>query len=325
MYKGAKVVVAGGTGVVGVPIVQQLVSKGALVTVVGMESENVVAKYLPRNIKYLQRDLLQLENCKEVFKGHQIILNLAGTKRSVGIGYKGVSNFFTNMLKLQINIMEIAHDLRVERFLFVGSICEYPTIAIRSEDEVWNGKPAQNDWLSGVQKRIGESQGEAYFLDTGWDAVRVVRLSNVYGPFDNFTEENGQVIPALISKLIKNSRKLQIIGDGSNVRDFIFSEDAAYWSLEALEKAPSTYPINIGSGVGTSIKSIAENLIEIFGYKTEVEYRPLMQSGDKERVLNTDRAKRVLNFHERVSIPDGLRKTVEWIRENPDWNNYKYL
>jgi nucleoside-diphosphate-sugar epimerase len=221
--------------------------------------------------------------------------------------------------------MEVAHESNVERFLFVGSISEYPSIDVRSEDEVWKGKPAQNDWFTGVQKRIGESQGEAYFLDTGWDAVRVIRPSNVYGPFDNFGEENGQVIPALISKLLRNSQKLQIIGDGTNLRDFIFADDVAYWALEALEKSPPNFPLNIGSGIGTSVKDIAENLVDILGGDTLIEYLPTKNSGDKVRILDIDRAKATLGFEPSISIKEGLKRTVSWIKTNENWNRSKYL
>ena len=325
MYKGSKVLVAGGSGVIGIPIVKELVSRGAIVTAVGMESVAVATKYLPPKVNYVQGNLLDIEYCKKIFKDHRIVLNLAGTKRSVGIGYKGISKFFVDMMKLQTNIMEVAHDLNVERFLFVGSISEYPSIDIRSEDEVWNGKPAQNDWFTGVQKRMGESQSEAYFLDTGWDAVRIIRPSNVYGPFDNFGEENGQVIPALISKLFRNSQKLQIIGDGTNLRDFIFADDVGYWALEALEKSPPNFPLNIGSGIGTSVKEIAENLVDIFGGNTLIEYLPAKNSGDKVRILDISRAKTTIGFDPSISIKEGLKKTVNWIKSNENWNQSKYL
>jgi GDP-L-fucose synthase len=325
MYDKERVLVAGGTGVLGFPIVNELVLRGAQVTVVGMEKKSVATKYLAKNVNYVRADLLDIENCRKIFKNHNIVINLAGTKRSVGIGYKGISRFFVDMLRLQTNIMETAFNLNVDRFLFVGSIAEYPPLDIRSEDEVWNGKPAQNDWFTGVQKRIGEAQSEAYLLDTGWDAVRIVRPSNVYGPFDNFGAQNGQVIPALISKLISNPRQLQIIGDGSNIRDFIFSEDVAHWSLEALEKAPPNFAINIGSGDGITINEIAQNLVKIHGEKTEIQYLPEQQSGDKKRVLNISRAKEILGFTNRTSLYDGLSITLDWVKKNPDWTKNKFL
>lgn len=325
MYKGKNVLVTGGTGVIGIPIVNKLVGRGANVTVVAMENPDFVMKYLPREVTYLKRNLLDIEQCKDVIKNKQIVINLAGTKRSVGIGYKGVSQFLVNMLRLQTNIMEISHDANVERFLFVGSICEYPKLEIRDEESVWNGKPEQNDWIPGIQKRVGEVQAEAYFLDTGWDAVRVVRPSNVYGPFDNFSIETGQVIPALIAKLVKNPDRLDVIGDGSNVRDFIFSEDVAHWSLEALEKAPVNFPVNLGSGSGLSIRELVSVLIEVSNKKIPVFYSSKSSSGDLYRVLDMSRARKLLGFNQLYSFESGLRMTYDWVLKNPNWQLQKYI
>ena len=325
MYKGKSVLVAGGTGVIGIPMVHHLVSRGANVTVVGMENSDSVKKFLPKNVEYLKRNLLDVEQCKEVIKNKQIVINLAGTKRSVGVGYKGVSKFLVNMLRLQTNIMDISHEARVERFLFVGSICEYPKLEIRKEESVWDGKPEQNDWIPGVQKRIGEVQAEAYFLDTGWDAVRIVRPSNVYGPYDNFRVLTGQVIPALVAKLIKNPEKLEVMGDGSNVRDFIFSDDVAFWSLEALEKAPVNLPINIGSGQGVSIKELVSTLIRVSNQKIPIEFLSTSPSGDLSRVLDMKRAREIIGFNQLNTLEMGLQKTFDWIKENHNWQTEKYV
>jgi GDP-L-fucose synthase len=290
-----------------------------------MENESVARRYLPKQVNYLRTNLLDFAECKKVIKGHKIVLNCAGTKRSVGIGYKDISSFFVNMLNLQTNIMDAAHYEKVERFLFIGSIAEYPPIEKRSEDEVWNGKPAQNDWFTGVQKRIGEVQGEAYFLDTGWDAVRVVRPSNVFGPFDNFGISNSQVIPALISKLMTDSEYLEILGDGSNVRDFIYSDDVAFWSLEALERAPCNFPINIGSGTGVSIADLVNLLCQILQVSPQLSYESDKPSGDLKRVLDMNRAIETLGFYSRTSLEEGLEKTVNWFRSNASWNREKYV
>jgi GDP-L-fucose synthase len=325
MYKNEKVIVLGGTGVVGIPVVRELVKRGAQVTVVGMEDTNVAKRYLPIEALYKRRNLLDREQCNEVINNHKIVINCAGTKRSVGIGFKNISKFFVEMLNLQTNIMDAAHDQRAERFLFIGSIAEYPPLEIRQEDDVWKGKPSQNDWFTGVQKRIGEVQADAYQLDTGWDAVRIVRLSNVYGPFDDFGIVNSQVIPALISKLLVNSEKLVILGDGSNVRDFIYSDDAAFWSLEALERAPCNYPINIGSGSGERIRTVVDVISEILQISPEISFETSQPSGDLKRVLDITRAREILNFHPRISLYQGIERTIAWFRSNPEWGHEKYV
>ena len=84
----------------------------------------------------------------------------------------------------------------------MSSICAYPQADLHDEDSVWNGLPKQNDRYAGIAKRVGEIQAETYLAQYGWDAVRIVRPSNVYGPFDDFNPETAQVIPALISRTL---------------------------------------------------------------------------------------------------------------------------
>ena len=76
-------------------------------------------------------------------------------------------------------------------YLFCGSINQYPPLKIRKEEDVWNGLPSAQDKYVGVSKRIGEMEAEAYSIQFQWDAVKIIRPSNVYGPFDNFDPNNG--------------------------------------------------------------------------------------------------------------------------------------
>ena len=199
----------------------------------------------------------------------------------------------------------------MNRFLFVGSICSYPQNDIHFEENVWNGMPKQNDRIPGIAKRIGELQGEAYQLEFGWDAVRVVRPSNVYGPYDDFNPETAQVIPALISRIFKGENPLVVWGDGKNKRDFIFSEDCAYWMLKAMEKAPPNTPINLGSGEAYTIHDIVNKLCSLTEKNIEIYWDTDKPAGDRIRLMSMQRAKDILGFYPRTSLTDGLRQTIQ--------------
>ena len=241
-FKGKNILVAGGTGTIGIPLTKQLIQLGAKVTVASNHSEDYAQSVFGKKIKFIHTDLVDQKQCSEAVKGNEFVFNLVGIKGSVGIGETKVASYLVSMLRFQTNMMEAAFVENVERFLFVGSICSYPQTDIHYEDNVWNGMPKQNDRIPGIAKRIGELQGEAYQLEAGWDAVRVVRPSNVYGPHDDFNPETAQVIPALIGRIFAGENPLIVWGDGENKRDFIFSEDCAYWMLKSMEKAPQTRP-----------------------------------------------------------------------------------
>jgi GDP-L-fucose synthase len=315
MYDGAKVLVAGGTGTIGIQLVNQLLSRGANVTIASLDNISKVKDIFGSKANFLNfkcLDLTLVDSCNEAVKGQEIVFNLVGIKGSTGIGETKVASYLIPMIRFQTNLMEAAFNHNVSRFLFTGSVCSYPQSELHYEENMWNGMPKQNDRIPGIAKRVGELMGEAFELEHGWDAVRVVRPSNVYGPYDDFNPRTAQIIPSLIHKALNERECIEVWGDGSAVRDFIFSEDVAYWMLEALEHAPSNYPINLGSGRGVTIKETAESIIKLVNPSLGIKWKTDAPTGDPIRVLSVARAREVLGFLEKTTLVDGLSKTINW-------------
>lgn len=319
MYKGKRVLVAGGTGTIGVPLVRQLCERGADVTVVSLDDPNYARRLLGPDVSYKCEDLTELAGCLRATEGQEIVFNLVGIKGSVGIGETKVASYFVPMLRFQTNLMDAAFRCKVNRYLFVSSICGYPQAALHHEDNMWNGMPKQNDRYPGIAKRIGEIQGETYLKEFGWDAVRIVRPSNVYGPYDDFDPRTAQVIPALIRRTVDGENPLIVWGDGSAIRDFILSDDVAYWSLEALEKAPPCTPINLGSGNGSTIREIAEAIVNNAPSRPRIEWDPSKPSGDPIRLMSMERAQTLIGFKPRTSLDDGIRRTIAWYLDHKEF------
>lgn len=316
MFKNKNILVAGGTGTIGIQVVKQLLEKQANIMVVSMDEEKFAKKVLGSDIHFKRLDLTDLDNCKEVVKNQDMVFNLVGIKGSVGIGETKVASYLVPMLRFQTNLMEASFLQNVERFLFVGSVCSYPQAKLHFEDNMWNGIPKQNDRIPGIAKRVGELMGEAYQLEYGWNAVRIVRPSNVYGPYDDFNPATAQVIPALISRMIDGENPIKIWGDGSAIRDFIFSEDVAYWIIKAVESSTPCLPVNLGNGQGITIKEIAETISKMIHPSPKIIWDIDKPSGDPCRILSMERAKEVLGYYERTSLKDGLEKTIEWFKAN---------
>ncbi|MEI7874310.1 MAG: NAD-dependent epimerase/dehydratase family protein [Alphaproteobacteria bacterium] len=318
-WSGRKVLVAGGTGTIGVPTVGLLRSRGADVTVIAVDSMERAREVLGADVEYRRLDLTTLANCLEATKGFQDVFNLVGIKGSVGVGESKVASFFYAMSLFQTNLMEAAYRNSVERFMFVSSICAYPRSAVpKAEDTVWDGMPLQNDRIPGLVKRIGEVQAETYKLQHGWEGVRIVRPANVYGPLDDFDPATAQVVPALIRRMLAGESPLKVWGDGSVVRDFVFSEDVAYWTVEAMEKAPGGLPINIGSGEATTIRGLVTTLCSLVPVAPEVIWDPSGPTGDPVRLLDVTRAREILDYRTRTPLKEGLRRTMAWLSSQPE-------
>jgi GDP-L-fucose synthase len=315
-YKGKKVLVTGGTGTIGSLIVQRLLEYEAQVSVVSIDTMDRVKEVLSDPSIFVKGDLRNYDTCLKIATNQDYVIHLMAVKGNTQIGLSKVASAYVPFLLCNTNMMEAAFRCGVSRYLFVGSICEYPALDIRSEDEMWNGPPQANDRYTGIAKRAGEAQAEAYLHEFGWDAVRIVRPSNVYGPFDDFDPRTAQVIPALIARMLGGENPVNIAGDGSAIRDFIYSEDVVEGMLTALSDAPPCLPINLGSGEGRSIKSLAETIADLMPFRPELKWDSTKPTGDNIRVLSTERSKKILGFEAKTSLREGLTKTIQWYAEH---------
>ncbi|GJL59375.1 MAG: GDP-L-fucose synthase [Nitrospirales bacterium] len=316
IYSGKRVLVSGGTGMIGIPLVRALLELGAQVTVVSLEQESYARALLGSSIAFFRGDLTCYDTCERAVEGQEYVFNLVGIKGSVGIGVKRATSYFVPMLRYQSNLLEAAYRGGVSRYLFVSSICAYPPAGLHVEDNVWNGLPKQNDRYAGIAKRIGELEAETYLHEYNWEAVRVVRPSNVYGPFDDFNPATGQVIPALIRRVLDGESPVRIWGDGSAIRDFIFVQDVVDGLLLAMEHAPPCFPLNLGSGVPTTIRQLAEIIVAESRVSTAIEWDPSKPAGDPVRLLSMERAEATIGFHPKISLRDGIRQTIYWYTQN---------
>lgn len=318
-YKRKKVLVAGGTGMIGVCLVNKLLELGSNVTIASLESRKYANKLFSKKVEFIQTDLTDFDNCLKVTKDQELVFNLVGIKGSVGIGLTKTASFLVPMLRFQTNLMDSAFKNNIKGFLFVSSICAYPeSNKPKTENSVWDGQPKQNDRIPGLAKRIGEVQAESYLLEYNWQAPKIVRPSNVYGPYDNFNPKTAQVIPALIARMVSGENPIRIWGDGSAIRDFIFVTDVVSGMLLAQELAPPCVPINLGAGIGVTIKKTAQIIANTVPTKPKLEWDINKPSGDPVRILSMKRAENLLGFKAKTSLSDGINKTVEWYLKS-DW------
>jgi GDP-L-fucose synthase len=316
-YKGKKILVAGGSGMIGTELCKRLINLGSYVTIASIDSDaKVRSKFKGYPIKFLNMDLQIRENCEYATKGKDYVFNLICLKGSTQIGYNRVADMLVSSILCNTYLMEFSRIHNVERFLFTGSINEYPNISPRKEDDIWTGEPEANDRFNAYAKRIGERQAEAYRLQHGWDNVRIVRLSNVYGAYDNFDIKTGHAIPALIHKVCIGENPLIVAGDGRAIRDFIYLEDVVDGILLSMENAPPLVPINLGSGKPYSIKRVVKSIINCVKDKPKVVWDISKAVGDSARVLDVSRARKILGFSASHSLEEGIKKTFSWFKDH---------
>lgn len=318
MFKGKKVLVTGGTGLIGRQLVEMLINKNAKVRIASLDDPSRAHP----EAEFFRLNLMQFENCMKVCEGVDFVFHLAGIKGSPAMTQKKPASFFTPTITFNTNMMEAARQSGVKAYLFTSSIGVYSPAEVFYEDDVWKTFPSENDKFAGWAKRMGELQAEAYKIEFGWDTIHIVRPANVYGPYDNFDPENAMVIPSLIKRALDGENPLTVWGDGSAIRDFIHAKDVASGMLLVVEKG-YTAPVNLGSGIGVSIKEIVEIIASNMKKKPEVVWDTSKPSGDKKRLMDVSRSK-ALGFEPKISIEEGIKEVMHWYKENKDIINKRY-
>lgn len=318
-YKGKNILVTGGTGLIGRPLVQMLVNQGANVTIASLDDPSRA----PEGCTFSYTDLREFSNCMEACEDKEIVFHLAGVKGSPAMTAKRPSSFFVPTITFNTNMMEAARRNGVERYLFTSSIGVYEPAEVFNEDAVWSTFPSPNDRFAGWAKRMGELQAESYKIEYGWDKISIVRPANVYGPYDNFDPENAMVIPSLIRRVMSGENPLSVWGDGSPIRDFIYSEDVARGMLLAVELGINE-PINLGSGKEITIKQVAEAVVNNAPFEDmSLIFDPTKPSGDRKRLMNMEKA-HSYGFKCQVSLEEGIKNTINWYIKNQDALDKRY-
>ena len=308
MFGGKRVLVTGGTGMIGRPLVEALLARGAKVRVASLDDPS---RALP-GTEFRRVDLTDFRACADAAAGMDMVFHLAGVKGSPLMAKTRPASFFVPTISFNTNMMEAARQAKVERYLYTSTVGVYAPAEVFHEDDVWKTFPSENDRFAGWAKRMGELQAEAYRIEHGWDKVAIVRPANVYGPYDNFDPANAMVIPSLIRRALDGEDPLVVWGDGSPVRDFIHASDVAEGMLAAMA-APEKTPVNLGSGEGVTIRRIVDVVVANLDKKPKVVWDATKPSGDKKRLMDVSRA-RAIGWAPKVSIEDGIRGVMDWYK-----------
>ena len=293
-FKDKNVLVTGGKGMIGKSLIRILESKS------------------PKNIKVADLpdyDLRDRDICKEICDGQDIIFHLAGIKGSPQRCMESPASFSVPMIQFNANMVEAAFNAKVDWFLYTSSVGVYHPAEVFIEDDVWKTFPSENDWYAGWAKRIGEMNVEAYINEYKWNRCSIVRPANVYGPNDNFGKWS-MVVPSLIKKAMENE-VLEVWGDGSPIRDLIYTDDVAKGMIHMVENEV-TEPVNLGSGDGVTIKEVADIIASYF--HKDIKWDVTKPMGDFKRLMSTERAES-FGFKPETSLENGIIKTIQWYKE----------
>lgn len=296
-----KIVVTGGGGFLGRWLVRALQKNG------------VKDIFVPRSNQF---DLRTQAACRKVVKGADIVIHLAAQIGGIGFISKYPGEVFYNNILMGIQLMEEARLGGVEKFVTIGTVCEYPKITPLpfNEDSIWNGYPDETTAGYGWAKKTLLVMGQMYKKQYGFHSIHLLPV-NLYGPEDNFAL-SAHVIPSLIRKVIEaRDQKLpsvEVWGTGRASREFLYVEDAARSIVLATQHYDDVEPVNLGSGREIKIKDVVTSIMAHVHYNGSVKWNKTKPDGQPRRQLDVRRAKKLFGFQATIPFEEGLRKTIVW-------------
>jgi len=298
-WGGRRTVVTGGAGFLGRFVVRRLEELGAEVSV-------------PLSSEY---DLRDPAACRQALDGAQVVIHLAARVGGIGFNRRNPAPLVYDNMVMAANVFEQSRLAGVEKLVSACTVCAYPKIlpVPFREDDLWNGYPEETNAPYGLAKKMMLVLSDAYRRQYGFDSV-VPIVANLYGPEDNFDLEDSHVIAAMIRKYVeareRGDGRVVLWGTGNPSREFLYVDDAARALLLAGERLTVSDPVNVGTGIETKIRDLAELIRELTGYEGETVWDTTRPDGQPTRFLDVSRARELMGFEARVGLRDGLTETI---------------
>jgi GDP-L-fucose synthase len=302
-WEGRAVTVTGGAGFLGRVVVRQTRELGAEVRVV----------------RSAEHDLRDPAAARDALEGAELVVHLAANVGGIGFNRRNPGPLVYDNLMMTGNVFEQARQAGVSKLVSACTVCAYPkhTPVPFSETSLWDGYPEESNAPYGLAKKMMLVLSEAYRRQYGFDSC-VPIIANLYGPEDNFDLEDSHVIAAMIRKFVeahdRGDEPVTLWGTGSASREFLYVDDAARALLLAAEHLDRSDPVNVGTGVETRIRDLAELIQELVGHRSEIVWDSSRPDGQPTRFLDVSRARDWLGFEADTPLRAGLRSTIESFR-----------
>lgn len=314
--EGKKILVIGGAGFIGSHVVDKLLKEDVSKVIiydnfVRGTADNIECALKDPRARVFEAggDILQTDILNEAMKECDMVIHLAALWLLQCYDYPRAA-FETN-IRGTFNVFEACRDNKIERLVYSSSASVYgDAVEIPMTEE----HPFNNRTFYGATKIAGEAMARAFYTRYNMNYAGM-RYMNVYGPRQDYKGTYIAVIMKILDNLDQGKPPI-VYGDGTQSYDFIYVEDAAEANVLALKADTVDTFYNVGMGVKTSIKELAEMLLEISGSKLKIEYRPEGKTFVTNRIGSTEKAEREIGFRAKTMLEDGMKKLIEWRKEH---------
>ena len=316
--KKTKVLVCGANGFIGRNIIEKLSKRDDLEvygTYFNAQPDDLLSKN--KNISLIKADLTQKLVVDGIIKGKDVVIQAAAvTSGSKDILEKPYIHVTDNAIMNSL-IFKSCFDHKVSHVVFFSCTVMYPNQKAPVKEKDFNYQITNKYFGVGWTKVYLEKMCEFYsrISNTKYTAIR---HSNIYGPFDKYDLERSHFFGATITKALTNKDgKILVWGDGSEERDLLYVSDLVDFVEAVLKKQKEPFElINLGMGSAFSVKEVIEKIITISQKKLKLEFDTSKPTIKFNLAVNIDKAKKIYNWKPKVSLKEGIRRTISWYRQN---------
>jgi GDP-L-fucose synthase len=232
------------------------------------------------------------------------------------------ADFLSENLQIQVNLIDAANEVNVDKFVFLGSSCIYPKFAAQPirEDSLLTGalEPTNDAYAIAKIAGVMQIQASRRQFDRHWISAMP---TNLYGPGDNFHPENSHVLPGLMRRIheakLANDPEVVIWGSGKPLREFLFVDDLADAIIFLINHYDAPDPINVGVGADISIREVAELIAQVVGYQGILIQDTAKPDGTPRKLLDVSQLN-LLGWKAKTGLKEGLEKTYSWYLNNSE-------
>ena len=306
--------VTGGAGFVGVNLIKRLLDEGADIRATLHINKPVLND---NRIEYFYGDLRIEENCQKAVAGVDYVFMCAANTSGAKVMATTPLVHLTPNILMNMQMLQAAYTARVKKFLFISTNAVYPLTDFPVKESDVTNEFYESYHIVAWMKRFTEIVCEMYSnrIKEPMKTI-VVRPGNLYGPYDKFDWEKSKVIPAIMRRAIERHDPFEVWGDGMDLKDFLYIDDCIDGLILAMENLDEFEPINIASGIPVTIRDVLTQILKSADYDdADVQYDSSKPTMIPKRMIDISLAKEKLGFEPKVSLQEGIRRTVQWYKE----------
>ncbi len=318
-FENRSCLILGGSGFIGSNLADKISELGGKVTITYLSNPPEV---LSEGISAKRCDATIIEQLSEVLVGIEYVFIACAITSGSAVMRKTPFVHLSDNMVMNTRILEACDQAKVKRVLFISSSTVYPNSHLTMSEETPTGEFFPAYEIVATMKQASERIVLLYAAHSKNEMETViVRPSNSYGPRDDFNPETSKVLPALVNKFSQRVSTIEVWGDGTDVKDFVYIDDLVEGLARAMAFGRNGEIYNIGAGKDSTIRGAVEILARECNIAADsIKYLTEIPSMIPVRRISIEKSRKELGYHPKTDLPEGLTKTLAWFRQKSRHN-----